>query len=183
MTPEHRVKRLEKLIVKLKEDEEYKTLAKIAEKAGVNPSYLSQLLGGHRKFLENAARSLEEKLNLVPLYFDLSDIDDNDDINRIKATATMAIKELNRFKTLLLGESCQLNSDTIATRVIGGWVYTIERRQYVGKDLVVTDSSCFAPFTTQAELDDMVDQLISSHEHDHDSAQEHEQPNNKTNQE
>lgn len=160
MTPEHRIKRLEKLIAKFKEEGEYKTLVQVAEKAGVNPSYLSQLLGGHRKFLENAARSLEEKLSLVPLYFDLSDIDDIDEINRIEATVTMTLKELNKFRTLMLGESCQLNSDTIATCVVGGWIYTIERRQYVGKDLVVTDSSCFAPFTTQKDLDDMVDRLI-----------------------
>ena len=161
MPPEHRVKRLEKLITELKEHEDYKTVAKIAASAGVNPSYLSQLLGGHRKFLEGAARNLEEKLNLVPLYFDLSDTDDTDEITKIKPAATLAVEELNKFKSLLLGESCQLNSDTVATRVVGGWIYTIERRQFVGKDLVVTDSSCFAPFTTQEDLDNMADALIA----------------------
>lgn len=164
MTPEHRVKRLENIIGLLKQNDDYKTVAKIAEKAGVNPSYLSQLRGGHRKFLESAARNLEAKLNLPPLYFDLSNSDDTDDVNRIKATAPMATEELHRLKTLLLGESCQLNSKTIATRVVGGWVYTIERCQFIGKDLVVTDSSCFVPFTTQKNLDKMVDQLIASHE-------------------
>lgn len=47
---------------------------------GVDPTYISQLLNGHRSFGERAARKMEERLSLVRGWFDLPDeIDEGDD--------------------------------------------------------------------------------------------------------
>ncbi len=48
----------------------YKTKAEFARKYGIEPSYVSQLLGGHRGFGEKSARNMEEKLGLPPNYLD-----------------------------------------------------------------------------------------------------------------
>ena len=46
------------------------TTAEFCRSYGVDPSYISQLLNGHRSFGEKAARNLEEKAGLSPGYFD-----------------------------------------------------------------------------------------------------------------
>lgn len=150
MTPKHRIKRLNHYLA----NHTLKTQREVAESAGIDPSFLSQLRGGHKKFGEVAARNLEKSLNLTPLYFDL---DFDSSIITLKEDTLV---ELNRFRALKLGESCKLNDDTNATRVIGGWIYTTQRSQIVGDKTVTTESSCFAPFTTQHELDGMIDELI-----------------------
>ena len=45
---------------------EYDTQAKFARAHELDPSYISQLLSGHRGFGERSARNIEEKLNLKP---------------------------------------------------------------------------------------------------------------------
>lgn len=37
---------------------------------GINPTYVSQLLNGHRQFGEKAARSMESRAGLQPFYLD-----------------------------------------------------------------------------------------------------------------
>lgn len=155
MTPENRIKRLKNLI----KNSGFKNQKNLAAAIGVNASYLSHLINGHRRFSDMVARGFEEKLGLDHLYFDLGfdeifkELDDSVDDD--------LISEINRFKILSLGESCQLSADTIATRVVGGWIYTIKHYQVIDGKTVSTDSSCFAPFTTQHDLNGMVDELIA----------------------
>lgn len=154
MTSEHRVKRLKKFL----NDNKRQNQREVAISAGINPSFLSQLVGGHSSFGEKAARNLEGKLGLPPFYFD-GDFDVKELVESDEACN--ATKQLNKFRALSLGESCKLNPTTTATRVVGGWIYTLECTKLVDGAEVVTTSSCFAPFTTQYELDGMVDELIA----------------------
>jgi phage repressor protein C with HTH and peptisase S24 domain len=50
-----------------------KNKATFARKYGLDPTYLSQILTGHRSIGEKSARNLEEKLNLDPFTLDKSD--------------------------------------------------------------------------------------------------------------
>jgi hypothetical protein len=76
-----------------------------------------------------------------------------------KTALKIAYVELNRFKSLLLGEQCQLNATTVVTRVVGGWIYAIDQ-ECDNKNQIV----CFVPFTSQHDLNGMVDALIAKEE-------------------
>lgn len=161
MTPKHRIKRLYQLIKDLGLSNQ-KALAKALD---VDASYLSQLINGHRMFNDTVARNFEEKLDLTPFYFELEfNTDSSNATDNTKPTNTNSdrIAELNRFRGLVLGESCQLNPKTIATRVIGGWIYTIKHSQAVDGKITMIESSSFVPFTTQYDLDGMVNELINT---------------------
>lgn len=149
MLQDIRVQRLKDFIEQSK-DAGHKTVASLADTYDVNASHISQILGGHRAFGETAARNLEQSFGLPAFYFE----------GDVLADSRSDTAEIERFKTLALGESCQLNANTVALRVIGGWIYTTTHKTTIGAAETVT-SSCFAPFTTQHELDGMVDALIA----------------------
>ena len=147
----HRTEILKAVLEQLKKDG-YKTVAAIAESFDINPSYISQLLNGKRGFGEAAARNLEVKMGLPEFSFEKDRMLLGGDIAFSKTSI-----ELNRMKSLLLGEQCQLSDRTVATRVVGGWVYVIDQ-----EDENNSKSACFVPFTSQYELNAMVDNLIES---------------------
>lgn len=150
MTPEYRVERLKDLIEDLKSNG-YKNVTDIASHFSMNASYISQLIGGHRTFGELAARRFEQKMGLPDFYFEQA-------TSTPKTALKVAYVELNRFKSLLLGEQCRLNATTVATRVVGGWIYAIDQEN--DKNQIV----CFVPFTSQHDLNGMVDALIAKEE-------------------
>lgn len=66
----------------------------------INPSYLSQLINGHRPFGEKSARKLEKKLELEPYYFDrIFDDDINVNKNTIEKYAAFAKDDDSFFLT------------------------------------------------------------------------------------
>lgn len=151
MTPEYRVERLKGLIEELKSNG-YKNVTEIATHFSMSASYISQLIGGHRGFGESAARTFEKKMGLPDFYFE-------QDVATPKTALKIAYIELNRFKSLGLGEQCQVNSKTVATRVVGGWIYAIDQEDDSRNQVV-----CFVPFTSQHDLNGMVDALIAKQE-------------------
>lgn len=167
MTPEHRVERLRHLLKELKR-EGYFSLASVERKFGVNASYLSQIINGTVSFGERAARNMETKIGLVDFYFDLIN-DEADTIPNLPPNTEQSTNfdarfkkpqpktsEILKFKNLLLGQSCRLSVDTVATRVIGGWVFVIDQEHQ--SESCVT---CFVPFTNQYDLNGEVDELIA----------------------
>lgn len=73
MTPEIRLRNLNKYLEKLEIEQGLKSLAAVAEKyEGFNASHISQIRNGKRNLGENAARKLEQIFKLPSLYFDKS---------------------------------------------------------------------------------------------------------------
>ncbi|MFT0140748.1 hypothetical protein ACEK07_45985 [Alcanivoracaceae bacterium MT1] len=50
--------------------DKYDSKAEFARRYGLEPSYISQLLGGHRGFGEKSARNIESKVGLPEGFFD-----------------------------------------------------------------------------------------------------------------
>lgn len=51
--------------------EQFDSIAAFARHHGLDATYISQLLNGHRQFGEKAARTMESKMNLPANYFDV----------------------------------------------------------------------------------------------------------------
>lgn len=49
------------------------SIAAFARKHGLDPTYISQLLNGHRQFGERAAAKMAGQIGLAPRYFEQSD--------------------------------------------------------------------------------------------------------------
>ena len=79
-----RIKNLARLIGN---PDKHGAVAQFAKKHDLDPTYIRQLLGGHRNMGERSARNFEEKIGLDERYLDRLDIEDSKASARFSAAA------------------------------------------------------------------------------------------------
>lgn len=99
-----RVKRLRDLVT------QFDSIAAFSRHHGLDATYISQLLNGHRRFGEKAARNMEEKMHLPPNHFDAD--------SPSKRAAAPTAQEWQAFSNEELAEIARAVLDELSRRTI-----------------------------------------------------------------
>lgn len=80
------------------------SIAAFARTYGLDATYISQLLNGHRQFGERAARNMEEKMGLPPMFFDIDPVQERGNAPTPEEWRAFSTEELSEIAREVLSE-------------------------------------------------------------------------------